>query len=157
MSVSLEGSTGDEVDADGEPLVDPRAPRFGQTITALGLGGAITLDLPLLLYATAAVLLGAVLSGWRIDLYAVLWRTVMIPILGRPQEREPAAPHRFARVLGAIGGGLASVLVLIGVPLAGYVVAGAVALLAALAASTGICLGCRMYRQVAFFRRLNVV
>lgn len=157
MSVTLEGSTGGEVDADGEPLVDPRAPRFGQTITALGLGGAIALDLPLLLYATTAVLLVAVLSGWRIDLYAVLWRTVMIPILGRPREREPAAPHRFARVLGAIGSGLASGLVLAGVPLAGYVVAGAVALLAALAASTGICLGCRMYRQVAFFRRLNVV
>lgn len=143
--------------ADGVTLIDPRAPRFGQTLTTLGLGGAVVLDLPILLYATAVVLIAAVASGWRLDLYSALWRRVLIPIVGTPTDREPASPHRFARVMGAIGAGLASVLVLGGIPLAGYVVAAAVALLAGLAASTGICVGCRMYRQVAFFRRLNVV
>lgn len=138
-------------------LIDPRAPRFGQTLTTLGLGGAIVLDFPPLLYATAVVLVAAVASGWRLDLYATLWRHVVLPIVGRPAEREPAAPHRFARVLGAIGATLASVLVLAGIPLAGYAVAGAVALLAGLAASTGICVGCKLYRQVALFRRLNIV
>lgn len=138
-------------------LVDPRAPRFGQTLTTLGLGGAVVLDFPPLLYATAFVLVAAVASGWRLDLYAALWRTLLVPIVGAPAEREPASPHRFARLLGAVGATLASVLVLAEFSLLGYVVAGAVAVLAALAASTGICLGCRMYRQVAFFRRLNVV
>ena len=138
-------------------LVDPRAPRFGQTLTTLGLGGAIVLDFPLLLYATTVVLVAAVVSGWRLDLYATLWRRVLIPVVGKPLEREPAAPHRFARVMGAIGATLASALVLAGVPMAGYLVAGAVALLAGFAATTGICIGCKVYRQVAFFRRLNVV
>lgn len=143
--------------ADGVTLIDPRAPRFGQTLTALGLGTAVLIDLPILLYATAAVLLVAVISGWRIDLYAALWGRVGIPIVGQPTEREPAAPHRFARVLGAIGAGLASALVFAGVTPAGSIVAALVALLAFLAASTGFCLGCRMYRHVARFRRLDVV
>lgn len=143
--------------ADGVTLVDPRAPRFGQTLTSLGLGGAVVLDRPILLYGIAIVLVAAVASGWRLDLYSTLWRRGMNPIVGQPAEREPASPHRFARVMGAIGAGLAGVLVLAGVPTGGYVVAGLVAVLAGLAASTGICIGCRMYRQVAFFRRLDIV
>lgn len=142
---------------DGLTLVDPRAPRFGQTLTTLGLGGAIVLDVPLLLYATATVLITAVASGWRIDLYAALWRRLALPIFGRPATREPAAPHRFARVLGAVGAGVASLLVLTGVPIVGYAVAGVVALLAGLAAVSGLCLGCRLYRQVALFRRLDLI
>lgn len=161
LSPEAEQATPETTDepAGGEsvPTVDPRAPRFGQAITALGLGSAVAFDLPVVLYATAAVLVVPVASGWRIDPYAVLWRTAVLPVLGRPEEREPAAPHRFARVLGAIGAGLASALALAGAPTAAYAVAGGVALLAALAASTGTCLGCRMYRQVSFFRRLNLV
>jgi hypothetical protein len=137
--------------------VDPRAPRFGQTLTALGLAGAVVGEVPLLLYAMAAVLVAAVASGWRLDLYAVLWGTLARPLVGPPAEREPASPHRFARLLGATGATLASLLVLAGVSLAGYGVAAVVAALAGLAATTGLCLGCRMYRQVAFFRHLNVV
>lgn len=138
-------------------LVDPRAPRFGQALTTAGLAGAVALDAPPLLYATAAVLVAAVASGWRVDVYALLWRHAILPVVGPPTEREPAAPHRFARVLGAVGATLASAAVLAGVPLVGYALALAVAALAGLAASTGLCVGCRMYRQVALFRRLDVV
>lgn len=138
-------------------MVDPRAPRFGQTLTALGLGGAVVFDTPILLYAVAVVLVAAVASGWRLDLYAAVWRTLVVRALGSPTEREAAAPHRFARVLGAIGATLASVLVVAGFVTPGYAVAAAVAGLAALAASTGLCVGCRMYRQVALFRRLHIV
>ena len=145
---------------DQEPdtsLVDPRAPRFGQTLTALGFGSAIVLDLPVLVYAVTAVLVAAVVSGWRLDLYAALWRTAMLPLVGQPAEREHAAPHRFARVLGALFGVLGSGLLLAGVPLAGYAIVGMVVVLAGLAASTGLCLGCKMYRQVQFFQRLGLV
>ncbi len=137
--------------------VDPRAPRFGQSLTALGLAAGIVFDAPVAIYAVTVVLVAAVASGWRLDLYAVLWRRVAVPVVGTPAEREPAAPHRFARVMGALGTALASTLLLAGLPLAGYAIAGAVAALAGLAATTGICLGCRMYRQVSFFRRLGVV
>lgn len=142
--------------------VDPRAPRFGQAVTAtLALSG-VALGMPALVYAVAAVLGTAVASGWRLDLYAVLWRRVLTPVVGPSSEREPATPHRFARLLGAIGTALASVLLLLGgvVPgatAAGFAIAGVVGALAALGALTGFCLGCRLYGQVAYFRRLGIL
>lgn len=136
--------------------VDPRAPRFGQALTALGLGVGILLQLPVLIYAVAAVLLTAVLTRWRYDPYGILWRVLVAPTV-EPNEPEPAAPHRFAKLMGAVGTGVASALLLLDVTIAGYVVAGVIAIPAGLGATTGFCLGCRMYKSVAFFRRLDVV
>lgn len=138
-------------------LVDPRAPRFGQTLTASFLLLGIALGEPLLVALVAVSLNTALLSGWRVDLWGVLWKRLALPVVGPPAEREPAAPHRFAKLLGAVGTAAATVLVVAGFPIAGYVVAGAVAAAAGLAAVTGICIGCRMYRQVALFRRLEVL
>lgn len=150
-------ATAGEQAESGIASVDPRAPRFGQSLTTLGLLAGILLDLPILVYAVTAVLVTAAASGWRIDLYGVLWRHVVRSFVGAPDEPEPASPHRFAKLMGATGTTIASALLLAGFPLAGYVVAGLVAAAAGLAAVTGICLGCRMYRQVSFFRRLDVV
>lgn len=141
---------------DGPTLVDARAPRFGQAITASGLALGIALQQPLLVYAVAAALLTAVLTRWRYDPYGLLWRLLVGTVVGRG-EREPAAPHRFAKLLGAVGTTLASALFLAGFPLPAYVVAGLIAVPAALGATTGLCIGCRMYRGVSFFRRLDVV
>ncbi|WP_338728605.1 DUF4395 domain-containing protein [Haladaptatus sp. DJG-WS-42] len=141
----------------GLTYVDPRAPRFGQAITATVLTAGVVLGEPLLIYAIAAILSAALFSGWRFDLYGFLWRTVMIPLVGKPTRREPAAPHRFAKLMGAGFTLAASALLLAGVPLVAYLLAGMVAVLAGLAASTGLCIGCRMYQQVSFFRRLGVV
>jgi len=138
------------------PMVDPRAPRFGQTITTAVLALGVVLQVPALVYAITAILVVSVISQWRLDLYAVLWRRVVSRML-EPTTPEPAAPHRFAKLMGATGTALASVLLLAGLPIVGYVVAGLVALAAGLAATTGICLGCRMYRSVSFFHRLDVV
>lgn len=142
--------------------VDPRAPRFGQAITAtLALGG-VALGEPLLI-ALLAVLLGvAVLSGWRIDPYGALWKRAVVPLVGPPETRESATPHRFARLVGAIGTALASALFLAGllVPgaaLLGYGVAAIIGALAALGALTGFCLGCRLYGQVSYFQRLGML
>lgn len=140
-----------------EALVDPRAPRFGQAITATLAAAAIALGHPGLAYALAVLLLVPVLSRWRIDPYRWLWRRVMVPVVGRPTEREPAAPHRFARVLGATGVTFASLLFVADLMIAGAVVLAAVGLLAGLAAVTGLCVGCRMYRQVSFLRSRGIV
>lgn len=144
--------------------VDPRAPRFGQLVTMTGLLLGVGLREPLLVLAVAVVLNAAVLSGWRLDLYGVLWRRGVTRVVGPPTETEPAAPHRFARLLGAAFTAVATVLLFVGpavdVPalvLAGYAVAALVALLAAVAGIGGYCVGCRLYREVAFFRRLGVV
>ena len=146
-----------ERSADAPALVDPRAPRFGQALTALGLVTAIALQIPALVYAVAVVLGAAVLSGWRVDLYATLWKQGAMSVLDPPAEHEPAAPHRFARLLGAVFTAAGSVALLAGLPLVGYVLAGVVAVLAGLAATTGFCLGCRMYRQVQFVQRLGIL
>lgn len=150
-------------DADVE-LIDPRAPRFGQLITMTGLALGVLLREPLLVAAVAVVLNAAVLSGWRLDLYGTLWRNVLIPIVGRPDETEPASPHRFAQLMGAaftaVATGLlyaAPAVTLPALALAGYGVAAMVALLAAVAGMGDYCVGCKLYRQVAFFRRLGVV
>lgn len=138
------------------PAVDPRAPRFGQAITATVLAAGIGFQAPMLVYAVAAILLASALTGWRVDLYGFLWRRVVLRFV-EPMAPEPAAPHRFAKLVGAVGTGLATILLLGGVVLPGYLLAGAVAVAAGLAASTGFCLGCRMYRTVGLFRRLDVV
>lgn len=138
-------------------MVDPRAPRFGQTLTTLGLAAGVVVGEPLLIAFVAVVLSTAVLSGWRVDAWAFLWRRIAIPVVGPPAEREPAAPHRFAKLLGAVGTTLSVVAIAAGVPLVGYGIAVAVATAAGLAAVTDICLGCRMYRQVSVVRRLGLV
>lgn len=138
-------------------MVDSRAPRFGQALTATGMLLGVALGRPLFVVAVAVVLGLSVASGWRLDFYGHLWRRLLIPLVGRPTEREPAAPHRFAKLIGATVSLLASVALLAGFSLVGYALAAIVAVLAGLAAITDVCVGCRMYRQVAFFRRLGVV
>lgn len=142
----------DEVD-----VVDPRAPRFGQTITSATLLVGIASDEPAFVFAIALVLTTAVLSRWRLHPYSLAWRHVVARLVDAPDRPEPAAPHRFATVLGAVGTGLASLAILIGFAPVGYVLAAIVAAAAGLGATTGFCLGCHMYRSVSLFRRLSVV
>jgi hypothetical protein len=150
--------------ATGPALVDPRAPRFGQLTTMTALLVGIVLQEPVLVLAVAVVLNAALVSGWRLDLYGFLWRRVIIPVVGPPADREPAAPHRFAKLMGATFTGAATVLSVAaagaGLPvltLAGYGIAGLVALLAGIAGIGDYCVGCKMYRQVGEFQRLGVV
>lgn len=156
-----------EPTATGAPnvtMIDPRAPRFGQTITMSVLLLGIGLQEPLFILAIAVILNAAVLSGWRLTFYGVIWRHGMIPLVGKPEETEPAAPHRFAKLMGASLSAIATLL-LFGAPVVGLpnlaLVGYAVALVHAGAAAIGgigdYCIGCRMYKQVAFFRRLGVV
>ena len=141
---------------EGVTLVDPRAPRFGQSITTLGLLLGIVLQAPVFVFAVAVVLNTAVWSRWRLHPYSLLWRYAVAPRVDAA-EPEPAAPHRFATTLGAVGTGLGSIAILAGLPLLGYVLAAGVAAAAGLAAVTGLCIGCRMYQSVALFRRLDIV
>jgi hypothetical protein len=164
MGQSVAGSETPASDSRSLTSLDARAPRFGQTVTMSVLLLAIGLQEPLLILALAVVLNAAVLSGWRVNLYGFVWRHVMLPLVGPPEETEPAPPHRFAKLLGAVMSATATVL-LFGAPavdlpvlaLVGY----GVALMHAGAAAVGgigdYCIGCRLYKQVSYFRRLGVV
>lgn len=159
METGTHETTGATEQSSDAPLatVDPRAPRLGNTLTATGLLGGVVLAHPAPIAAVGVVLAAAVLSGWRLDLYALAWRRVAVPLVGPTDEREAAAPHRFAKLMGAVGASLATVLLVADLALAGYALAVAVGLAATLSATTGFCIGCRLYRQVALFRRLGVV
>lgn len=145
-------------------VVDPRAPRFGQAITALGLVAGIALQEPAFVYAITAVLVAAAVTRWRVDVYSFLWRRFVGRAVGEPAEREPASPHRFAKLVGATFTAVASGLLLLGTAAGsgllvtgGFLVAAVVAVLAAIAAVLDVCVGCRLYRQVSYFRRLGWV
>lgn len=144
-------------DAAQPTLVDPRAPRFGQAITAVGTIAFVAIGNPIPLYVIAMILVASVASGWRLDVYGFLWRRAVLPVVGAPAEREPAAPHRFAKLMGATFTAIAAVSVLAGYTRIAIVVAGVVGLLAGIAAVFDVCVGCRMYRQVRFVRELGVV
>ncbi|WP_435195087.1 DUF4395 domain-containing protein [Natronomonas sp. EA1] len=138
-------------------MVDPRAPRFGQTMTTLGMAAFVVTGNPAPLYAVTAILLTSVATGWRVDMYGFLWKRVLIPVVGKPDQPEPASPHRFAKLMGATFTAIASVAVLAGFPVVALAVAAMVGLLAGVAAALDLCVGCRMYKQVRFFRELGVV
>lgn len=151
-------------ESSGVTMMDPRAARFGQTVTMTVLLVAIGFQEPLLILAIAVVLNAAVFSGWRLNLYGTVWRRVMIPLVGNPEETEAAAPHRFAKLMGASMSGVATIL-LFGGPAIGIseiaILGYGVALMHAGAAAAGgvadYCIGCRMYRQVGYFRRLGIL
>jgi hypothetical protein len=144
--------------------LDPRAPRFGQAVTAVLALGGVTLQESVLVYVLTVMLVVPVVSRWRVDPYGFVWRTLVRPVVGSPDNTESAIPHRFARLLGAtlttaasgllVAGGATSVGVL---ALVGYGLVAVVGLLATLGATTGLCIGCRMYRQVGAVRDLGLL
>lgn len=137
--------------------VDPRIPRFGQVLTATGLLVGIVLGIPALIYIVTAALLIPPATRWRYDPYVLVWRTVLHSRVGDPEAVEPAAPHRFAKLLGVVGTVTASVLLALGYTTVGYSIAGLVAIAAGLAGLTGLCIGCHLYSQVTFFERHSFV
>lgn len=150
--------------APGPAMVDPRTPRFAQTVSMLVLLVGIGLQEPLLIVAITVSLDVTVLSGWRLAVFGAVWRRVMVPIVGPPEATEPASPHRFAMLLGAVLGTISTTL-LYGAPvvslpelaLVGYAVALFLAAAAGFSGVRNYCIGCKMYSQVAFFRRLGWV
>lgn len=79
-------------------MVDSRLPRFSQALQALILAVAFVLDARLVVPVMALILGAAALGGPRFNLMAYLYKTLPIP----PGEPEPAAPPRFAQILGTI-------------------------------------------------------
>jgi len=144
--------------------VDPRAPRFGGAVTAVLALGGVGLREPMFVYVLAALLVVPVVSRWRVDPYGFVWREGVRRVLAPPETVESAIPHRFARVVGAAFTSVASVLLVVSwaggpgpVAFVGYGFVAVVGALAALSATTGVCVGCRMYRQVGLFRDLGLL
>jgi hypothetical protein len=134
------------------PLIDPRAPRFGQGVVGAGALLAFALDAPLALPILALLLAAGALLGPSANPLAILWRRALVPALklGAPARLKDAAPVRFAQLVGFGFLAAASVaLLVLSAPLAGWALTLLVAALALLAAVTDICVGCEVYVLLA--------
>lgn len=136
--------------------IDPRGPRFGQTLTGSLALGAFVFEAPGVLVALALVLGAGSVLGPRFNLWARTYERLVRPLLAEPEEREHPAPPRFAMCLGFVFVSTGAIVLL---PLAGYVPAWigwtlvlTVAALALLAAATGLCVGCEVFVRIQRWR-----
>ncbi|MGW5716105.1 DUF4395 domain-containing protein [Amycolatopsis sp. NPDC003865] len=133
------------------PAVDPRGPRFAAILTTIVLAVVlVTQWWPLLAIQTVVFAIGAFV-GLKPAPYSIVYRTLVAPRLGPTDEREDAAPLRFAQAVGfvfALAGTIGFALDI--APLG--IVATAFALFAAfLNAAFDFCLGCEMFLLIKRF------
>lgn len=137
--------------------IDPRGPRLNQAVLAVGLAVAFVVDLRWLVPVFAAVLFLGAAFGPRYGPVLRLYAELIRPRLGPPAELEDPRPPRFAAGVGVVFLLAATGAFLLGAPAFGWALALVVAALAALAALTGICVGCELYLAVARRRGRELV
>ena len=126
-------------------FIDPRGQRFGAGVSAIVLAVAFVLGLPWLAVALGVNLAVSSAFGTRLFVPGRAWPLVRRSLRLGQAEPEHEYPPRFAQALGATFLGLATVAFLVGLPVLGWVLAGAVGALQTLLAATGVCVGCRLY------------
>lgn len=132
-------------------LVDPRGLRVAAWVTTVVLAVVLLTGNGWLLLAQTVIFALGAFAGLRYAPYGLLFRHLVAPRLGPPGELEPAAPPRFAQLVGFVFAAVGTVGYLAGLTGLGLV-ATALALAAAfLNAAFGLCLGCELY---LLFRRL---
>ena len=135
-------------------VIDEHAARFGQATTGVvALLGAL-LGWPLAWALMSAQLLVGLRLGRRWCIPCVAYFAVLQPRFGEG-PLEDSRPPRLANMMGTGFLASASILWWLGLPAAGTAVAGVVALLALVAASTGFCAGCEVYRLAAKLRGVS--
>jgi hypothetical protein len=84
--------------------------------------------------------------------YGVVFRRVVRPRIGPPRELEPAAPPRFAQLVGLVFAAAGTVGYLAGAPTLGTTMAALALVAAFLNAAFGLCLGCEAHLLIARLR-----
>lgn len=126
-------------------MIDPRGHRFGAGVSAGLLVIAFVAGTP---WLVAVVLLSIGVSaafGLRYSIYGVAWRRIAKTLALPPVEPEHEYPPRFAQTLGSVALIIALIGFATGWTMLGWGFALAVAALQTLLATTGYCLGCRLY------------
>jgi hypothetical protein len=132
-------------------VIDARAPRTNQAIVGtLSLLAAITGWWPIFGLLAGQLAIG-LLFGRRYCVPCLLYFEVIQPRIGEGPI-EDSRPPRFANVVGAIFLGAATAAYLVGQSAIGLGLGLIVAALALLAATTGLCVGCEIYRFAARLR-----
>jgi cytosine/uracil/thiamine/allantoin permease len=125
--------------------IDPRGPRFNQAVLAVALLTGFLVDWRPVVPLFALVLLVGAALGPRYGPFLALYAKVVRPRLGPPAELEDPRPPRFSAALGVVVLAAATVAFLAGSAVVGWGLALVVAALAALSATTGVCVGCEIY------------
>jgi Domain of unknown function (DUF4395) len=134
-------------------VIDERAPRFNQAVTGtIALLGAV-FGWPLAWALMAAQLLVGLTLGRRFCLPCLAYYELVQPRFGegRLEDSRP----RLANAMGVAFLGGAAAAWWLGAPWLGTVLGLLVAALALLAASTGFCAGCEIYRLTARLRGIS--
>lgn len=135
-------------------VIDERAPRFNQAVVGLvALLGAV-FGWPLAWALMGAQLVIGLVLGRRFCLTCLAYFELVQPRLGEG-ELEDSRPPRLANAVGAAFLGGAAAAWWLGSPPTGTVLGSIVAALALLAASTGFCAGCELYRLTARLRGIS--
>jgi hypothetical protein len=136
---------------DDTDVIDARAPRTNQAVIGtLALMAFLTGAEWLPAVGAAQLAIGLTL-GRRFCLPCLLYFEVLQPRFGEGPI-EDSRPPRFANVVGAVFLGAATLAFLLGVPALGWTLTLIVAALALLAAATGLCTGCEIYKLSARLR-----
>ncbi|HEX2043661.1 MAG TPA: DUF4395 domain-containing protein [Acidimicrobiales bacterium] len=131
------------------PPIDPRGPRFNQAMVTLLLLVGFVLDAPVVVPAVAVVLLAGAALGPRWGPFLRLYSEVIRPRLAPPTTLEDPRPPRFAAAVGVLFLAASTVAFMVGSSVVGWALALVVAVLAGLAATTGICVGCEIWLFLA--------
>lgn len=126
-------------------VIDARAPRANQTVVGLGAALAVVTGWWPLLALLAAQLGIGLRFGRRYCLACVAYFELIQPRIGEGPI-EDSRPPRFANQIGFVVLTAASIAYIAGLPLVGAGLGVLVAFLALLAATTGFCTGCQIYR-----------
>jgi Domain of unknown function (DUF4395) len=135
-------------------VIDQRAPRFNQAVTGtVALLGAI-FGWPLAWALMAAQLLIGLTLGRRFCIPCVAYFVIVQPRFGEG-ALEDSRPPRLANKMGVAFLGGAAAAWWLGAPAVGTALGLLVAALALLAAATGFCAGCEVYRLTARLRGIS--
>jgi MFS family permease len=129
--------------------IDPRGPRFNQAMVTLLLLAGFVLDAQALVPAVGVVLLAGAALGPRWGPFLRLYGDLIGPRLAPPAELEDPRPPRFAAAVGVVFLTASTVAFLLGNAIVGWILALVVAVLAGLAAATGVCVGCEIWLFLA--------
>lgn len=135
-------------------VIDARAPRTNQAVVGVLSLLAFVTGWWVILGILAVQLAIGLRFGRRYCIPCLLYFGVIQPRFGEGPI-EDSRPPRFANMVGVAFLGAATAAHAAGVPAIGWALGLAVAALALLAASTGLCAGCEMYKIAARLRGIR--
>ncbi|MGE5283000.1 MAG: DUF4395 family protein [Chloroflexota bacterium] len=135
-------------------VIDARAPRFNQAIVGVVALAGVILGWPLLWALMGAQLLVGLTLGRRFCLACVAYFELIQPRFGEG-ELEDSRPPRLANAMGVAFLSAAALTWWLGSPVAGTALGAMVAFLALLAATSGLCAGCELYKLSARLRGIS--